>query len=152
PIIAGDGGVLARRGHAEAAVDIANLAGLNPSGVICTILGPDGEIAGADHLDQLAQVHDLCIGTLADLVAFRCRQDPQLVYCGAAPLATNIAGAWQLHTFRDRFSGAEVIALQSRKAGRGQAVPTCLSTVSMLANVPGQGDAETGRLRDFMSE
>lgn len=150
PIVTHDGGVLTRAGHAEAVVDICRLAGLQPSGVICTILDAAGDIAGFDAVDALAQAHELRIGLMSDLVAYRCRHDPLLQHCGVAPLATNIAGIWQLHTFLDRLSGAKVIALQSHGTPSGEPVLACLSTVSILANVPGQGDAETDRLRNFM--
>ncbi len=75
PLVARDGGVLVRTGHTEAAVDIARLAGLNPSGVICEIMNDDGTMARRDDLIAFAQLHGLKIGTIADLIAYRRRHD-----------------------------------------------------------------------------
>ena len=76
PLVARDGGVLVRAGHTEAAVDIARLAGLNPSGVICEIMNDDGTMARLPDLVAFAQLHGLKIGTIADLIAYRRRTRP----------------------------------------------------------------------------
>jgi 3,4-dihydroxy 2-butanone 4-phosphate synthase/GTP cyclohydrolase II len=78
PLIAQDGGVLVRAGHTEAAVDVARLAGLNPSGVICEIMNDDGTMARMPDLVTFAQTHGLKIATIADLIAYR-RRTEQLV-------------------------------------------------------------------------
>src|SRR3954468_19694108 len=75
PLIARPGGVLVRAGHTEAAVDVARLAGLNPSGVICEIMKDDGTMARLDDLVAFAQRHGLKIGTIRDLIAYRRRHD-----------------------------------------------------------------------------
>ncbi len=74
-MIARDGGVLVRAGHTEAAVDVARLAGLNPSGVICEIMNEDGTMARRDDLVVFARQHKLKIGTIRDLIASRRRWD-----------------------------------------------------------------------------
>ena len=66
-----DGGVLARRGHTEAAVDLARLAGLKPAGVICEIMNDDGTMARMPDLERFAAAHDVRILQIADLVAYR---------------------------------------------------------------------------------
>ncbi len=75
PLRAREGGVLVRAGHTEAAVDISRLAGLNPSGVICEIMKDDGEMARLPDLIAFAQLHNLKIGTISDLIAYRRRHD-----------------------------------------------------------------------------
>src|SRR5207237_10405124 len=75
PLAARDGGVLVRAGHTEAAVDVALLAGLNPSGVICEIMSDDGTMARMDELVSFARLHNLRIGTIRDLIAYRLRKD-----------------------------------------------------------------------------
>ena len=62
-----DGGVLARRGHTEAAVDLARLAGLKPAGVICEIMNDDGTMARMPELERFARAHDMPILQIADL-------------------------------------------------------------------------------------
>jgi 3,4-dihydroxy 2-butanone 4-phosphate synthase/GTP cyclohydrolase II len=71
PIVARDGGVLARAGHTEAAVDIARLAGHEPAGVICEIMNDDGTMSRLPELIVFARKHGLKIGTIADLIAYR---------------------------------------------------------------------------------
>ncbi len=75
PLLARDGGVLVRTGHTEAAVDVARLAGLNPSGVICEIMNEDGTMARRDDLISFAQLHGLKIATIADLISYRRQHD-----------------------------------------------------------------------------
>jgi 3,4-dihydroxy 2-butanone 4-phosphate synthase/GTP cyclohydrolase II len=75
PLVAREGGVLIRAGHTEAAVDVARLAGLNPSGVICEIMREDGTMARMDDLVAFAQRHGLKIGTIRDLIAYRLKKD-----------------------------------------------------------------------------
>src|SRR3954452_16545413 len=75
PLVARPGGVLARAGHTEAAVDVARLAGLNPSGVICEIMRDDGSMARLDDLMEFALTHGLKIGTIRDLIAYRLKKD-----------------------------------------------------------------------------
>lgn len=94
PLVARDGGVLERAGHTEAAVDIARLAGRNPSGVICEIMNDDGTMARLPDLIVFARRHGLKIGTIEDLVAYRRRNDP------VAPVAPRLS----LVTRRDRIS------------------------------------------------
>lgn len=71
PLRARDGGVLARRGQTEAAVDLARLAGLRPAGVICEIINDDGTMARAEDLIKFCRNHDLVMITVADLARYR---------------------------------------------------------------------------------
>jgi 3,4-dihydroxy 2-butanone 4-phosphate synthase/GTP cyclohydrolase II len=71
PLKARDGGTLVRAGHTEAAVDIARLAGLIPAGVICEIMNDDGSMARLPDLVAFAQRHNIKLGTIADLIAYR---------------------------------------------------------------------------------
>ena len=71
PLRARDGGVLARRGHTEAAVDLASLAGLYPAGVICEIVNDDGTMARVPDLVRFCKRHNLVMITVADLARYR---------------------------------------------------------------------------------
>jgi 3,4-dihydroxy 2-butanone 4-phosphate synthase / GTP cyclohydrolase II len=75
PLIAKDGGVLERIGHTEAAVDLAKLAGLKPAGVICEIMNEDGTMARTPELMEFANIHNLKIITISDLVEYRKREE-----------------------------------------------------------------------------
>jgi 3,4-dihydroxy 2-butanone 4-phosphate synthase/GTP cyclohydrolase II len=75
PLKAKEGGVLERTGQTEAAVDLAQLAGLNPSGVICEVMNDDGTMARVPDLERYTQKHGLKMVTVADLIAYRRRND-----------------------------------------------------------------------------
>jgi len=75
PFIARDNGILDRVGYTEAAIDVAQLAGLNPSAVICEIVNDDGGVACLRDLKAFAGAHGIKIGTIADLIAFRLRNE-----------------------------------------------------------------------------
>src|SRR5215208_5387550 len=75
PLKAKPGGVLERTGQTEAAVDLARLAGLNPSGVICEIMNDDGTMARVADLERYCRRHGLNMITVADLIAYRRRHD-----------------------------------------------------------------------------
>jgi len=76
PLMARKGGVLARAGHTEAGVDLARLAGLSPSSVICEIMNEDGTMARLPELEIFARQHGLKIGTIADLIHYRMQNEP----------------------------------------------------------------------------
>ncbi len=78
PLIAKDGGVLARPGHTEAAVDLAILSGAFPSGVICEIIKDDGTMARMPDLEKMAEKFDLKFITIADLIAYRKKQEVKI--------------------------------------------------------------------------
>src|SRR6201988_4310301 len=75
PLRAREGGVLVRAGQTEASVDLARLAGLTPAGVICEIMNDDGTMARVPELREFCARHDLCMVTVADLIAYRRRHD-----------------------------------------------------------------------------
>jgi 3,4-dihydroxy 2-butanone 4-phosphate synthase/GTP cyclohydrolase II len=75
PLIAKTGGVLIRAGHTEAVLDLAQLAGLNPSGVLCEIMDDDGNMARLPKLKEIAKEHNLQIITIADLIEYRRRKE-----------------------------------------------------------------------------
>lgn len=79
PLMGESGGVLTRRGHTEAGVDLARLAGLIPAAVICEILNEDGSMARLPELEIFAKKHGLKLGTIADLVAYRMKEKEALV-------------------------------------------------------------------------
>jgi 3,4-dihydroxy 2-butanone 4-phosphate synthase/GTP cyclohydrolase II len=111
PLRARDGGVLVRAGHTEAAVDISRLAGLNPSGVICEIMKEDGEMARLPDLVAFAQLHNLKIGTISDLIAYRRRHDNLVRVRDTNTITSEFGGEWEMRVYTDETQGAEHIAL-----------------------------------------
>ena len=111
PLRARDGGVLVRAGHTEAAVDVARLAGLNPSGVICEIMNDDGSMARLPDLVSFAQKHGLKIGTISDLIAYRRRYDSLVKVRSEETITSEFGGDWRLRIYTDETQGAEHIVL-----------------------------------------
>src|ERR687890_1134855 len=101
PLVARPGGVLVRAGHTEAAVDVARLAGLNPSGVICEIMREDGAMARLDDLMDFARTHGLKIGTIRDLIAYRLKKDHLVERVAASSFTASSGAQWQAQVFRD---------------------------------------------------
>ena len=75
PLVGRDGGLLVRAGHTEASIDLARLAGLKPSGVICEIMNEDGTMARMPELKKFAKKHNLKVGTIADVISHRLQYD-----------------------------------------------------------------------------
>jgi 3,4-dihydroxy 2-butanone 4-phosphate synthase/GTP cyclohydrolase II len=111
PLIAREGGVLVRAGHTEAAVDVARLAGLNPSGVICEILNDDGTMARLDDLIPFARHHNLKIGTIRDLIAYRRRHDHLVERRAEMQFKSRWGADWRVISYRNAVTGGEVVAL-----------------------------------------
>ncbi len=111
PLRARRGGVLVRAGHTEAAVDVARLAGLNPSGVICEILNDDGTMARLAELVAFAARHDLKIGTISDLIAYRARHDNLVVETARETVNSEFGGTWDMRIFTDQIHGVEHVVL-----------------------------------------
>ena len=111
PLIARDGGVLVRAGHTEAAVDVARLAGLNPSGVICEIMNDDGTMARRDDLVSFARTHMLKIGTIRDLIAYRRRWDNHVERRAELQFRSRWGGDWTGHVFYNRATDSEQVAI-----------------------------------------
>ena len=115
PLVARDGGVLVRTGHTEAAVDVARLAGLNPSGVICEIMNEDGTMARMDDLVAFAQLHNLKIGTIRDLIAYRRRHDHLVEKRAEAKFTSRWGGEWTALTYLEQGDRH-----RTDRAGQGQ--------------------------------
>ena len=109
PLVAQDGGVLMRAGHTEAGCDLSAMAGLTPAAVICEIMKDDGTMARLSDLEVFAQEHGLKIGTIADLIEYRSRNETLIERVSRRQLVTPF-GEFACSAFRDR-TGALHIAL-----------------------------------------
>jgi 3,4-dihydroxy 2-butanone 4-phosphate synthase/GTP cyclohydrolase II len=111
PLIARDGGVLVRAGHTEAAVDISRLAGLYPAGVICEVMNDDGTMARLPDLLSFAAAHDMKVGTIADLIAFRRRSERLVEKVVEAPFESYFGTDFRIHVYRSTVDQSEHLAL-----------------------------------------
>jgi 3,4-dihydroxy 2-butanone 4-phosphate synthase/GTP cyclohydrolase II len=150
PLVARPGGVLVRAGHTEAAVDVARLAGLNPSAVICEIMRDDGSMARLDDLMDFARAHGLKIGTIRDLIAYRLKKD-HLVERTASTLFRAKSGAeWEAQVFRDKSSGEEQLALVHGTLETDRPVLVRMHSLDLFADVLGEQGPRSGMLQGAM--
>lgn len=110
PLMAQPGGVLTRAGHTEAGCDLARMAGFEPSSVIVEILNEDGTMARRDDLLAFAREHGLKIGTVADLIAYRIRNERSVERVSQCELPTEF-GDFQLYAYQDNVDNALHFAL-----------------------------------------
>ena len=145
PLVARDGGVLVRAGHTEAAVDVSRLAGLNPSGVICEIMNEDGTMARMDDLVTFAQFHNLKIGTIRDLIAYRRRYDHLVSLVSETRFTSRWGGEWAVRAYRNTATGTEQIALVKGRLDVTQPVLVRMHALSPFADVFGE-DGDRSRM------
>lgn len=115
PLKAQNGGVLVRAGHTEAAVDIARLAELNPSGVICEIMNDDGSMARMPDLVKFAQEHKMKIATIADLIEYRRQNEKLIEVVSRQKFVSHSAGEFDVTIYKSKIDGVEHIALVKGK-------------------------------------
>ncbi|QUJ68161.1 3,4-dihydroxy-2-butanone-4-phosphate synthase [Photobacterium sp. GJ3] len=111
PLMAQEGGVLARAGHTEAGCDVARLAGLEASSVIVEILNPDGTMARRPDLEVFAAQHGLKLGTIADLIEYRNNNETTIERVAESPIQTEF-GEFDLITYRDTIDNQVHYALR----------------------------------------
>ncbi|MEM9387401.1 MAG: bifunctional 3,4-dihydroxy-2-butanone-4-phosphate synthase/GTP cyclohydrolase II [Pseudomonadota bacterium] len=116
PLMAQPGGVLTRAGHTEAGCDLARLAGAEPAAVIVEVLREDGSMARRPDLEAFAREHKLKIGTIADLIAYRLRNE-QSVECIATRTVPTEFGDFTLHCYEDHVARNVHLALVRGKVG-----------------------------------
>jgi 3,4-dihydroxy 2-butanone 4-phosphate synthase / GTP cyclohydrolase II len=121
PLRSRRGGVLVRTGHTEAAVDLCRLAGLQPVGVLSEVVNDDGSMARRPQLEAFAQRHGLKIGTIADLIRYRLRNERSVERVRAQPVQTEL-GEFTLYAYEDRVSQDVHLALTRGKL-RGEESP-----------------------------
>ncbi len=150
PLRAREGGVLVRAGHTEAAVDVARLAGLNPSGVICEIMNEDGSMARLPDLVGFAQRHGLKIGTISELIAYRRRHDNLVAECAVRPVVSAHGGEWLMRVFTDETQGAEHIVLAKGDLTGPEPVLVRMHALDPLADLLGIDPTHAGDLQGAM--
>lgn len=123
PIRAREGGVLKRAGHTEAAVDLARMAGLYPAGVICEIQNADGSMARLPELFKYARAFGLKVITIAEIIAWRLRNERFIHRETTASLPTAF-GNFEIFAYRDTLDGKEHVALVRRPLCESPEEPT----------------------------
>jgi len=151
PLVARPGGVLVRAGHTEAAVDVARLAGLNPSGVICEIMREDGTMARLDDLMEFARTHGLKIGTIRDLIAYRLKKDHMVERVAETRFTSAGGSSWTAQVFRDKASGEEQLALVHGHIDPAGPTLVRMHSIDLFADVLGEKSERAGLLHGAMA-
>ncbi|WP_327752803.1 3,4-dihydroxy-2-butanone-4-phosphate synthase [Sphingobium sp. SJ10-10] len=150
PLVAKDGGVLVRTGHTEAAVDVARLAGLNPSGVICEVMKDDGTMARLDDLIPFAQKHKMKIGTIRDLIAYRRRHDHMVERRAETTFNSQWGGDWRAISFYNKATQTEQLVLQKGNVSSDEPTLVRMHQLSLLDDVYGSTGPRNGLLAKSM--
>lgn len=143
PLIAKERGVLRRSGHTEAAVDLARLAGLYPSGVLVEIMNDDGTMARLPQLVKLAEKFDIKIITIKDLISFLFQSESLIERGEEVNLPTRF-GKFKIIPFRQKSNGAEHVALIKGKWEVNEPVLVRVHSSCMTGDIFGSMRCECG--------
>jgi 3,4-dihydroxy 2-butanone 4-phosphate synthase/GTP cyclohydrolase II len=143
PLMAQPGGVLTRAGHTEAGCDLTRLAGLEPSAVIVEILNEDGTMARRPDLEIFAAHHGIKIGTIADLIEYRLRNEPSVERVAECRMPTEM-GEFRLVAYRDLIERELHIALVRGTLEKEAATPVRVHMSNTLCDLFGTGRSDCG--------
>jgi 3,4-dihydroxy 2-butanone 4-phosphate synthase/GTP cyclohydrolase II len=152
PLTARDGGVLVRAGHTEASVDISRLAGLNPSAVICEIMNDDGTMARLPELVAFAQFHNLKIGAIDELIAYRRVTESTIDRIVETPFDTRAGSGFRLVVYRNRLDNIEHAALVKGDIRSDAPTLVRVHRVDFAADVVGGMGTRAGLIDRSISE
>ena len=145
PLIAREGGVLIRAGHTEASVDLARMAGLLPAAVICEIMNDDGTMARMPDLVPFAKKHNLKIGTIEDLIAYRLKNDQLVRRVASTPVTSVFGGDFTLNVYTTTVEPVEHVALVKGDLTKPGPVLVRVHAVNLLGDLLGiDGEKEAG--------
>jgi 3,4-dihydroxy 2-butanone 4-phosphate synthase/GTP cyclohydrolase II len=144
PFVAKRGGVLVKAGQKEAAVDIARLAGLNPSAVFCELVGRPA------NLVAFAQLHGLKIGTIRDLIAYRRKHDHLEYRVVEAPFQSRWGGKWTAICFHNKVTRGETMVLVKGRVDPSRPTLVRMHTMSAFPDVFGETGDRQGLLEGAM--
>jgi len=120
PLRAMSGGVLRRAGHTEGAVDLARLAGERPAAVVCEIMNEDGTMARLPELLTFAELHDLCVVSVADIISYRRRTERLIDHVVSVDLPTRY-GDFRCHLYRSKEDQSEHVVMTQGELDPGNA-------------------------------
>jgi len=147
PLRAVDGGVLQRAGQTEAAIDLARIAGLYPAGVICEVMNEDGTMARVPDLERFAELHDLKLIAIADLIQYRL-QTERFVKRVAAPALPTRYGDFRIYAYENELDGKEHVALVMGDVGTSDPVLVRVHSECLTGDVFGSVRCDCGEQLD----
>jgi 3,4-dihydroxy 2-butanone 4-phosphate synthase / GTP cyclohydrolase II len=144
PLRARKGGVLVRTGQTEGSVDLARLAGLKPAGVICEIMNEDGTMARMPELKKFAKHHGIRICTIADLVAYRLKNEILVRTVAEAHLPSRFGGDWRAIAFENDVDRLDHMALVKGDIATGEAILVRVHSECLTGDVLGSLRCDCG--------
>ncbi len=144
PLRARTGGVLVRAGQTEGSVDLSRLAGLIPAGVICEIMNEDGTMARMGDLEKFAEKHNLKIATIADLVAYRLREDTLVQRAVEARVPTEHAGEFRAVVYTNSIDKLDHLALVKGDISKADRVLVRVHSECLTGDVFGSARCDCG--------
>jgi 3,4-dihydroxy 2-butanone 4-phosphate synthase/GTP cyclohydrolase II len=151
PLVAKEGGVLMRSGHTEACIDLCNLAGLPPVGVLAELMNDDGTMTRGPAVTAFAERHKLKTLSIADLIAYRQARDKLVKRVGEFPVESEI-GPLTGYAYVTPFDAVQHMAFVYGKLGDGKAVPARLHRADIIRDVFGGANPVHSALRQFKHE
>lgn len=145
PIRAQNGGVLRRAGHTEASVDLCQLAGLHPSGVICEIMNEDGTMARTPELLQFAQKHGIKIGTIESLIEYRLANETLVEEVASAKLPNRFGKDFRIRAFRNVLDNTEHVVVQKGDISGDEPILVRVHSECMTGDVFGSLRCDCGQ-------
>lgn len=143
PLKAKDKGVLSRIGHTEAAIDLARLAGKQPIGVLIEIKSEDGEMARLPELRKIADLHNLKLISIADLVRYRLERE-SILQKGTEVQMPTAYGKFRMIPFKQRENGLEHAVLIKGEWNPGEPVLVRMHSSCMTGDIFGSRRCECG--------
>jgi 3,4-dihydroxy 2-butanone 4-phosphate synthase/GTP cyclohydrolase II len=149
PVMAQPGGVLTRAGHTEAGCDLARLAGLDASAVIVEIMNDDGTMARRPDLEAFAERHGIKIGTIADLIRYRLRQERSVERIAGQLVRTEF-GEFELIAYEDHVHRDVHLALVRGRLDAVESPLVRVHPIDTLSDLLGLQGGRTWTLRDAL--
>ena len=123
PLVARNGGVLERAGHTEASIDISKLSKLNPSSVICEVMNEDGRMARLDDLIKFSNKHKIKIASIADLIAYRLKNEKLVYKCHSKNVILKDIPKSQLSIYKNKLNKYESFVFTKGKLAGNKSIP-----------------------------
>jgi 3,4-dihydroxy 2-butanone 4-phosphate synthase / GTP cyclohydrolase II len=144
PLRARDGGVLVRTGQTEGSVDLARMAGLEPAGVICEIMNPDGSMARRADLLKFARKHKLVMLSVADIIRYRLERERLIKRIDTSTIERRGVGTFQAYTYGSDVDSAVHVALVKGDVRGKEPVLTRVHRACLMGDLLGSAQCECG--------
>jgi 3,4-dihydroxy 2-butanone 4-phosphate synthase / GTP cyclohydrolase II len=144
PLRARDGGVLVRTGQTEGSVDLARMAGLEPAGVICEVMNPDGSMARRADLVKFARKHKLVMLSVADIIRYRLERERLIKRIDTATIERRGVGTFQAYTYGSDVDSAVHVALVKGDVRGKEPVLTRVHRACLMGDLLGSSQCECG--------